>query len=168
MGGLQCYCKYFAIFKSCIFTLDHFPILTQPSRLSVFVLRSFKSLFSNPLKKKRCRLIILRLFLPERLSEDTRLIAGIFCPPEPLSGYGRYVGSETTSNLKIRLHPWSIKWKMCWCQQKKERLTMRLQLSSIMWLPRLPLFYLVLSSSNRLNSPLVKDARAPEKPLTEK
>ncbi len=48
-NGHQRCCKYFAIFKSCIFTLSHLPILTQPSRLSVCDLRSFIILLSGPL-----------------------------------------------------------------------------------------------------------------------
>jgi len=49
MGGLEHYCKYFAIFKPCISTLAHFPILTQPSRLSISNLRSLSALRSDPL-----------------------------------------------------------------------------------------------------------------------
>jgi len=68
-GSYLIYCKYFEIFKSCNLVLDHLLILTQPSRLSSCALRSCKAfLLSGPLWKKRCRLKILRLSLPVRLS----------------------------------------------------------------------------------------------------
>jgi hypothetical protein len=44
------YFKYLEIFKSCRFTLDHFWVLTQPSRLSSCDLRSPSAfLLSGPL-----------------------------------------------------------------------------------------------------------------------
>jgi hypothetical protein len=77
MIALQHYCKYLAIFKPCISTLDHFPILTQPSRLSVCDLRPLSALRSDPLYRNRLRLMILRLSLPDLLSEKLRFNAYI-------------------------------------------------------------------------------------------
>ena len=75
---VSCYCKYFEIFKSCRFTLDHLLILIQPSRLSSCALRSCRAfLLSGPLWKKRWRLKTLRLSLPVRLSGIMRRSCGI-------------------------------------------------------------------------------------------
>ncbi|MBT8364603.1 MAG: hypothetical protein KJP23_07830 [Deltaproteobacteria bacterium] len=45
---LDCDRKYFAIFKSFIFTLDHLLTLTHPSRLSICDRRSLSALRSDP------------------------------------------------------------------------------------------------------------------------